>query len=90
MPDEDGRAKLRALYARRLQVPEQVIGLIVRRTKGCSAAFIKELMRRSAQFQIGFGAGDVLQGAAVDGALEEMVFADGTLNLKLLGGVSVS
>jgi hypothetical protein len=30
----------------------------------------------------------VLEGAAVDGALEEMIFIGGALNLKLLGGAS--
>lgn len=61
--------------------------LIVRRTKGASPAFIKELMRRSAQFQIEQGGNArVLQQAAVDGAFEELVFTGGALNLKLLGG----
>lgn len=45
-------------------------------------------MRRSAQFQIELGEGSVLQQAAVDSAIEEMVFGGGALNLKLLGGSS--
>ncbi len=60
--------------------------LIVRRSKGSSPAFIKELMRRSAQFQIEMGSGRVLSSTAVDSAIEEMVFIGGALNLKLLGG----
>ena len=62
------------------------MALIVRRTKGASPAFIKELMRRSAQFQIELEGGTVLKQQAVDGAIEEMVFTGGALNLKLLGG----
>jgi ATP-dependent 26S proteasome regulatory subunit len=86
LPDEDGRAKLVRLYSRGLDVPEPVLDAIVRRTKGASPAFIKELMRRSAQFQLELARGAVLQQAAVDAALEEMMITGGTLNLKLLGG----
>ena len=86
LPDEEGRAKLVKLYSHGLEVPAAVMDLIVRRTQGASGAFIKELMRRSAQFQIELGADTVLRSAAVDGAIEEMVFIGGALNLKLLGG----
>jgi ATPase family associated with various cellular activities (AAA) len=89
LPDEEGRAKLTKLYARELSVPEEVMGLIVSRTKGVSAAFIKELMRRCAQFQVEFSWGDVLTQQAVDAAIEEMLFAGGTLNRRLLGGEGV-
>lgn len=61
--------------------------LIVHRAKGSSAAFIKDVMRRSAQFHLEGGNGDgVLGEGAVTSAFEEMVFAGGALNLKLLGG----
>jgi ATP-dependent 26S proteasome regulatory subunit len=86
LPDEEGRAKLTKLYARDLQVSDELLDLIVRRTKGISAAFIKELMRRCAQFQIETGGGKLLTQAAVDAALEEMLFAGGALNRRLLGG----
>jgi hypothetical protein len=86
LPDEEGRTKLAKLYSRGLDVPHDVVELIVRRSKGSSAAFIKELMRRSAQFLIETGDGHVLTTAAVDSAIEEMVFIGGSLNLKLLGG----
>jgi hypothetical protein len=86
LPDEEGRTKLAKLYSRGLDVPHDVLDVIVRRSKGASAAFIKELMRRSAQFLIETGDGRVLTTAAVDSAIEEMVFIGGSLNLKLLGG----
>jgi ATP-dependent 26S proteasome regulatory subunit len=86
LPDEDGRAKLTRLYARGLDVSEELTELIVRRTKGVSAAFVKELMRRCAQFQIEFAEGKALSRAAVDGAIEEMLFTGGMLNRRLLGG----
>jgi hypothetical protein len=88
LPDEDGRAKLIKLYSRGLEVPEPLMDLTVNRTKGASPAFIKELMRRSAQFQIESGGDVILRQASVDNAIEEMVFTGGALNLRLLGGSS--
>ena len=88
LPDEQGRSKLIKLYARGVQISEQLAELIVRRTKGVSPAFIKELMRRAAQFQFEIGEKGELRQSAVDNAIEEMVFSGGTLNLKLLGGSS--
>src|SRR5262249_27702802 len=60
--------------------------LVASRTKGVSAAFIKELMRRCAQFQIEFSSGKILTQRSVDAAIEEMLFTGGTLNRRLLGG----
>ena len=86
LPDEQGRSKLVRLYSRGLELPEGVLELIVRKTKGVSPAFIKELMRRAAQFQFEMAADGRLQQSALDSAMEEMVFNGGALNLKLLGG----
>jgi ATP-dependent 26S proteasome regulatory subunit len=86
LPDEEGRTKLTKLYARDLEVSDDLLDLIVRRTKGVSAAFIKELMRRCAQFQIEGRAGKLLSEVAANSALEEMLFAGGALNRRLLGG----
>ncbi|HLH03788.1 MAG TPA: ATP-binding protein [Bryobacteraceae bacterium] len=87
LPDEEGRARLTKLYTRGLEIPEELLGTIVARTKGVSAAFIKELMRRCAQSQIeaDSNSGTLLSAAAVDRALEEMLFAGGALNRRLLG-----
>lgn len=87
LPDDEGRAKLVTLYARGLHVSPEVSSLIVSRTKGASAAFIKELMRRSAQFQMEAGESPALDSASVDAALEEMLFTGGALNAKLLVGI---
>ena len=86
LPDEQGRFKLVKLYSRGLELPEELVELIVRKTKGASPAFIKELMRRAAQFQFEVAANGKLQQVALDSAMEEMVFSGGALNLKLLGG----
>jgi hypothetical protein len=85
LPDDVGRAKLARLYGRGLQLNDNVVEAIVTKTKGVSAAFIKELMRRSAQFLLQASEDRVLTIRAVDAALEEMVFLGGSLNLKLLG-----
>jgi cell division protease FtsH len=85
LPDGACRAKLVHLYSNRLRVPEEIVELIVRKTDGVSASFIKELMRRAAQFQLERdGVGD-MNVEDVDGALQELLFSGGTLNRKLLG-----
>lgn len=86
LPDDEGRAKLTGLYSRGLEVSGELLESVVSRTKGVSAAFIKELMRRCAQFQIEASGGSVLSQASVDAALEEMLFAGGSLNRRLIGG----
>lgn len=73
------------LYARGLEVSDELMRLIVSRTNGVSAAFIKELMRRCAQFQIESSRSNVLAQPSVDAALEEMLFTGGALNRRLLG-----
>ena len=85
-PDADGRRKLATLYARGATVPEDVMASVVARTEGVSAAFIKELMRRALQFHLERAATSSLEIADVDAALDEMLFAGGSLNRKLLGG----
>jgi energy-coupling factor transporter ATP-binding protein EcfA2 len=85
LPDDIGRAKLARLYGRGLELDDDIVETIVSRSKGVSAAFIKELMRRSAQFLLQAGGDKVLTLSAVEAALEEMVFLGGSLNLKLLG-----
>lgn len=59
LPDEAGRAKLTKLYVCGLEMSENLLELIVSRTKGVSAAFIKELMRHCAQFQLEFSQGHI-------------------------------
>lgn len=86
LPDEAGRAKLVRLYARGMEVPEAVLRATVLRTEGVSASFIKELMRRSAQFHLERDGSGSLGLEDVEAALEELLFSGGSLNRKLLGG----
>jgi ATP-dependent 26S proteasome regulatory subunit len=84
LPDDTGRTKLTHLYRAGLDIGEDLIALIVGRTRGCSGAFIKELMRRTAQYLLEDNA-TVVTARHVESALEEMTFAGGLLNRKLLG-----
>ena len=84
-PDDDGRRKLIALYSAGISISEDVRAAIIRRTDGVSGAFIKELMRRTVQFQLERDANSAITIQDTDGALDEMLFSGGSLNQKLLG-----
>jgi ATP-dependent 26S proteasome regulatory subunit len=83
-PDDNGRRQLIKLYSGGLAFDTDLEELIVRKTKGPSGAFIKELMRRSAQFLLEDGGRD-LAARHIESALDEMLFSGGELNSKLLG-----
>jgi ATP-dependent 26S proteasome regulatory subunit len=85
LPDDEGRRKLVHLYGKGLTVPDDVVAAIVRRTERVSASFIKELMRRAAQFLLERDGAGALTADDVDRALEELLFAGGSLNCRLLG-----
>jgi AAA+ superfamily predicted ATPase len=86
LPDDVGRGKLVRLYGKGLPLDTTVVDEAVRRTEGVSAAFIKELMRRIAQSAIIRDGGKSTNSADIDEALNDMLFAGGRLNVKLLGG----
>ena len=86
LPDDIGRKKLVQLYGRGLPLNDAVVGEAAQRTKGVSAAFIKELMRRMAQASIVRDGGTTVESDDISEALDDMLFAGGKLNVKLLGG----
>ena len=86
LPDDVGRTKLVQLYGRGLPLDQTIVGEVAQRTRGVSAAFIKELMRRIAQASIARDGGSSVETGDVGEALDEMLFAGGKLNVKLLGG----
>ncbi len=88
LPDDIGREKLVRLYGKGLSLSDQIIGEAVARTKGVSAAFIKELMRRTAQSAIMRDGGEVVTSEDLAEALNDMLFTGGRLNVKLLGGAA--
>jgi cell division protease FtsH len=85
LPDEDGRRKLISLYSHDLNVPDDVVNSTVKRTERVSASFIKELVRRAAQFCFERNSSATIELEDVNHALEELLFAGGTLNRSLLG-----
>jgi ATP-dependent 26S proteasome regulatory subunit len=90
LPDDAGRSQLVRLYACGLPIDHDVTDAIVRKTKGASAAFIKELMRRAAQFYLQNGGTGRLKLDQMDAALDEILFSGGSLNAKLLGGAALT
>lgn len=89
-PDDEGRRKLAELYSQGLALSEDVVGEVVRRTEGVSAAFIKELMRRAVQCHLESGGDGRISADDVHSALDEMLVRGGSLNLLLLGAESGS
>ncbi len=86
VPDEAGRRKLILLYAPKVGLATEDMEDLVQRTEGVSAAFIKELMRRTAQFAIERDEqAETIERTDVDRALDEMLFLGGNLNLSILG-----
>ena len=53
LPDAAGRQKLIGLYSQGFRLSEDAREEIIQRTEHASAAFIKELMRRSVQYHLG-------------------------------------
>jgi hypothetical protein len=86
LPDEEARRRLIRLYARALPIVEPLVDEIAKRTAGVSPAFIKELLRRIAQWHLEVGDPSAVAQVTVERALEEMLFSGGALNTRLLGG----
>lgn len=85
-PDDACRVRLIDLYRGKLEVPDAIHRDIAKRTEGVSASFIKELMRRLAQYSIERGDGSIVTRDDVDLALNEMLFENKLLNRTVLGG----
>jgi ATPase family associated with various cellular activities (AAA) len=86
LPDDIGREKLVRLYGGALTLSDAVVAEAVARTKGVSAAFIKELMRRTAQSSVTRGDSRMVTSEDLAEALDDMLFTGGRLNVRLLGG----
>jgi ATP-dependent Clp protease adapter protein ClpS len=86
LPDELGRKKLLDLYGANLTLSDELKSTIVAPTAGVSGAFIKELMRRAAQFAYERTSDRTVAEEEVTLALDEMLFSANKLNRRLLGG----
>jgi hypothetical protein len=87
-PDAECRARLLDLYKGKMTVPPSIVAECVRRTDGASAAFIRELARRMAQFALLRGEATI-DDADMRFALEEMLGA-GSFTAKALGAAELA
>lgn len=89
LPDESCRERLFALYGRGLKLELADLGAWVKRTKGVSAAFIRELLRKAAVLAADdappTGSALVVTDKHVEEALAELLVAGGPLTRALLG-----
>ncbi len=88
IPDAECRSRLMDLYAGSLAMAEAQRADLVERTAGVSASFIKELMRRLAQYALERGDDATVAGGDAEQALEEMLFASDALSRAVLGASS--
>lgn len=94
VPDAPSRKKLVRLYARGMKLSDELAAEAAKRTEGVGAALIKEPTRRTTQGAIARwqrGAKETVELSEADlpWALGDMLFNDGALNMKLLGGAGV-
>ncbi len=89
-PDAEGRRRLMDLYGGQLSLSPPLIANVVTRSEGVSAAFIKELMRRLAQYAIERDDSSDIEAEDVDQALDEMLFSNNVLNRAILGASAES
>lgn len=82
-PDAECRARLLELYRGKIEIAQEISDECVRRTENTSAAFIRELARRMAQFAI-LRSDTKIDKSDMRFALEEMLDA-GSFTAKALG-----
>jgi hypothetical protein len=89
LPDADCRRRLLALYGVGLDLRAD-LERIVERTKGVSAAFIRELLRLAAVLAAEDGPAMIVTADHLDAALRELAFDSSPLGRKLLGAAADS
>jgi hypothetical protein len=85
LPDAACRRRLFELYGKGLNLRIQGIDRLIQRTKGASAAFVRELLRKAALFAADDNAELVVEDRHLDEALHELVVQGGELTQSLLG-----
>ncbi len=92
LPDTTARRRLFSLYRGDLHVDESRLDLVLERTAGVTASFLKELLRRAAVIAAeadgaGAGAGTLAVSAdQLDAALDELLDTRNAMTRVLLGG----
>lgn len=86
LPDSACRRRLFELYGRGLQMELTELDRFIQRTDGASAAFIRELLRKSALLAADDSGADlVVRDRHVDEALRELLVSGGEMTRTLLG-----
>jgi hypothetical protein len=85
LPDDEGRRKLIELYGRGLDLELADLELVVRRTSGVTASFVKELLRRAAILAAEAGRTTVGD-EDVRAVLDDLLTESSKLTRVLLGG----
>jgi SpoVK/Ycf46/Vps4 family AAA+-type ATPase len=89
LPDAEARRRLFALYTRGvpLALDESEVEVVVDRTEGVTASFVKELVRRSVLEALTAGrpAGEPLTGEVVSRALDDLLDSGQAVTRALLG-----
>jgi hypothetical protein len=85
LPDAECRQRLFDLYSENLTVNVKDMKSFIRRTDGASAAFINELMRKSALFAAPDGVPIVVEDRHMEEALHELAVEGGAFTRSLLG-----
>jgi SpoVK/Ycf46/Vps4 family AAA+-type ATPase len=85
LPDDACRRRLFDLYAMGLTMQVENVDPFIKRTEGASAAFMCELLRKSALFAAEDGLPIVVKDKHIDEALRELVISGGTITRSLLG-----
>ena len=85
LPDPSARRRLLELYGRPVGLALQDEGAVVDATEGVTASFIRELVRQAALSASSAGNGDIVDDAALSGALEELLDESNALTRILLG-----
>ena len=88
LPDDDARRRLVELYARELTLRPADVDVIVQRTEGVTASFIKELLRKAALLSAARSDGDRIgvEESDISSALDELLSERSALTRVLLGG----
>jgi len=85
LPDEVCRRRLFDLYSNGLDVKVDDVDSFMRRSKGASAAFMCEMLRKAALFAAEDGLPIVVKDKHLDEALRELVISGGAITRSLLG-----
>jgi hypothetical protein len=90
LPDSTCRRRLLDLYGQGLSLLLTRLDSIVERTEGVSAAFIRELLRKSSVLAVDEGGEVLVEDRHIDEAMRELIIDGGVLTKSLLGAQHIT